>query len=73
MQNGWTVGSSRTAPGSKPSVAITSSAKARWSSTAKSPCRNEASTSGAAATSSVSAGRRTSKTSFTSLAFIPGS
>ena len=73
VQNGWTVGSRRMAPSSKPSVGSTSSAKARCSSTGKSPVRKEASTSGAAATSSVSAGRSTSNTAFTSLVFISGS
>ena len=43
------------------------------SSGGKSPWRNDASTSGAAATISVSAGRSTAKTSRTSVVTIPGS
>ena len=73
VQNGCAVGSSRQAPLSKPSVATTRSANARCSSGGKAPRRNEASTSGADATISVSAGRSTANTSRTSVVSIPGS
>src|SRR5947209_4476209 len=66
VQNGWAVGSIRQAPPSKPSVETSRAPKACCLSIGNSASRNDASTSGAAATSSVSAGRSTSKTSLTS-------